>query len=175
MLPFSAIFLLLAPLLASATTLSCVLTPCDNSASQNVKGTVFFVQGGNGIILVNATVYNLPANSYHGFHIHQYGNLSSPDCTATGGHFNPTGVNHSCPDGFGEGQRHVGDMGNIKSNDFGTATYLAKLDLISLVSGVNAIIGRAVIVHAEADDCVSQPTGNAGARWAQCVIGLSAE
>ena len=40
------------------------------------------------------------------------------------------------------------------------------------LTGTNSIIGRAVIVHAAADDCTTQSTGNAGGRVAQCVIGV---
>jgi len=37
---------------------------------------------------------------------------------------------------------------------------------ISLGTDADSIIGRAVIVHAQADDLVSQPSGNAGPRIA---------
>lgn len=39
------------------------------------------------------------------------------------------------------------------------------------LTGVNNVIGRAVIIHANEDTC-GQPSGGAGARLAQCVIGL---
>jgi len=38
------------------------------------------------------------------------------------------------------------------------------------LSGPNSIIGRAVIVHRDADDYQTQPTGNAGPRLACAVI-----
>ena len=39
--------------------------------------------------------------------------------------------------------------------------------------GEDSIIGRGVIVHAGEDDLTSQPTGAAGARIAQGVIGIA--
>lgn len=38
--------------------------------------------------------------------------------------------------------------------------------------GDQSVIGRAIIVHEKADDGCTQPTGNSGARYAQCVIGV---
>ena len=40
------------------------------------------------------------------------------------------------------------------------------------LTGANSILGRALIVHAKADDLKTQPSGDAGARIAQGVIGV---
>ena len=32
----------------------------------------------------------------HGFHVHEYGDLSD-GCTSAGGHYNPRGVKHGAP------------------------------------------------------------------------------
>ena len=61
-------------------------------------------------------------------------------------------------------------MGNLLSNESGLAEYAEVLDLIDLSAGDTGVKGRAIIVHSQADDCVSQPTGNAGTRVAQCVL-----
>lgn len=71
--------------------------------------------------------------------------------------------------------RHVGDLGNIRANAQGEASVNIKDSVISL-SGVNSILGRAIVVHSGEDDLgrgnhtLSATTGNAGERWACGVI-----
>ena len=50
-----------------------------------------------GYVHIQARIENLEPNSTHGFHIHQDGDITSHDGTATGDHFNPDGVPHACP------------------------------------------------------------------------------
>jgi Cu-Zn family superoxide dismutase len=127
-------------------------------------GEVNFEQMG-GKVRVTAQVIRLPANREFGFHIHEVGDCSSGDGTSAKGHFNPYGKPH------GQGaERHAGDMPNLKSDAKGKAKLTVDLDIITLASGPASIIGRGVIVHADADDYKTQPTGNAGARLACGVI-----
>ena len=102
----------------------------------------------------------------HGFHIHEKGDCSAADASSAGGHFNPTGMPHG---GRRGSQRHLGDLGNITADKSGIARFAFTDGWITL-AGVNSIIGHAVVVHAQADDLKSQPSGNAGARVACGVI-----
>lgn len=131
---------------------------------QQVAGRVEFyaVDGG---VRVRAEVSNLTPGA-HGFHVHEHGDLSAPDLTSAGGHFNPTNHPHAAPT---SDQRHVGDLGNLEANSQGVAT-LDYVDTKIALDGANSIIGRAVIIHANPDDLKSQPTGNAGGRVAGGVI-----
>ena len=103
----------------------------------------------------------------HGFHIHENGDCSAPDASSAGGHFNPTGAAHGAPDAAAH---HLGDLGNIEADSYGNAEVNVHVGGITLGEGANSIKGKAVIVHAAADDFQTQPTGNAGARLACGVI-----
>ncbi len=133
----------------------------------NVSGTITFAKVESGIKVI-ATISGLTEGK-HGFHIHQFGDCSGTDGKTAGGHFNPTAMKHSAPT---DSIRHVGDIGNIVADADGNAT-LEWVDSHMTFEGVNSIIGRGVIIHADEDDLTSQPTGAAGARVACGVIGIA--
>ena len=141
----------------------CVLTPTEGN---NVKGIVTFTQKASGILIV-ADVEGL-SEGKHGFHIHEFGDISKLDGTSAGGHFNPDHKDHAGPDNE---IRHAGDFGNIIADENGNAHY-ERVDSLISFKGINNIIGRAIIIHADEDDLVSQPTGDAGGRVAYGVIGI---
>ncbi len=85
----------------------------------------------------------------------------------TGGHFNPTNSIHGSREGA---KRHVGDFGNLEADETGVA-HLDFVDKGIELNGPHSIIGRGLIIHADEDDLVSQPTGNSGARIGCGVIG----
>jgi Cu-Zn family superoxide dismutase len=93
-------------------------------------------------------------------------------------HFNPYNKKHGCP---GSKERHVGDLGNIATNNKGEAKYTFYDDVIKIRGTKANIIGRGLIIHADEDDCgncenaESLKTGNAGKRIACAVIGYSKE
>ncbi|MCX6134432.1 MAG: superoxide dismutase family protein [Ignavibacteriales bacterium] len=134
---------------------------------KTVKGVVTFTQSDNGV-KVYAHLEGLTPGK-HGFHIHEFGDCTAADLTSAGGHFNPTQSSHGAP---ADEMRHSGDLGNIVADEKGMAI-LEWVDPMMQLSGPNAIIGHAVIVHAKEDDLKTQPTGNAGAREACGVIGIA--
>ncbi|RUO37016.1 superoxide dismutase family protein [Aliidiomarina shirensis] len=133
--------------------------------NEDVYGSVTFTYDDDGV-MVMAHVEGLPANSTHGFHVHEFGDCSAPDATSAGGHFNPHNRDHGAPD---SDERHVGDLGNLDSDASGMA-HLEHVDHKLELEGENRILGKAVVIHAQADDLSSQPTGDAGARIACGVI-----
>lgn len=102
----------------------------------------------------------------HGFHIHQYGDLRAADGTSAGGHYSPQGHKHGGPD---DAEHHAGDLGNIVADGDG----IAQVDKMSKDFKLHFVIGRAIVIHAGADDLTSQPSGDAGPRAALGVIGFA--
>jgi Cu-Zn family superoxide dismutase len=136
-----------------------VLAP---TKGHSVSGTVNFTQKGD-LVLVEAKVNGLKPNAVSGIHIHEKGNCSAPDGSSAGGHFNPSGSRHGGPGGA---VRHGGDLGNLRADANGYAQISIEVSGISLGTDPNSVTGRAVIVHAGADDFKTQPSGNSGARVA---------
>jgi len=153
---------------------SAMLPPVTNAIAvlhstegSEVRGIVTFARTDGGI-RVMATVQGLSPGE-HGFHIHEYGDCSSPDASSAGGHFNPEGARHGAPS---DANRHVGDLGNITADESGIGDY-NRIDTLIAFSGSHDIIGRGLIVHSGEDDFMTQPTGGAGARMACGVIGIA--
>jgi superoxide dismutase, Cu-Zn family len=144
-----------------------VLTPTEGS---QVTGAARFVQEGNQV-KITVNVQGLEPNSIHAWHIHEYGNISGADGQATGGHYNPAEHPHAFPPKV---NRHAGDLGNLKADANGVVDDEITVDNVTVNGEQNPIVGRGLIVHTESDDG-GQPTGNAGDRLAQAVIGLDAE
>jgi Cu-Zn family superoxide dismutase len=148
-----------------ATKAVAVLIPTKSGAG--IAGHVTFTKTDKGT-RIQAEVTGL-APGKHGFHVHEFGDASSSDGLAAGGHYNPKKMVHGDPSKTGP--RHLGDLGNIEADSSGKATYdLVDPDLP--LSGPNAIIGHGLVIHEKADD-FGQPTGNAGGRLAVAVIGVA--
>ena len=143
-----------------------VIVPTTGSA---VSGKIHFVSVPGGVHVVGE-VRGLVPNSEHGFHIHEFGDVSSADGKSAGGHYNPEGHPHA---DVRVQPHHAGDLGNLKADGAG----VGKVDLvvkgISIAGHMNPIIGRGVVVHAKPDDLKTQPTGDAGGRIGVGVIGVA--
>src|SRR5438067_11201992 len=78
----------------------CVLKPTMNN---KVSGVITFTQK-DGAVEITGEITGLTPGP-HGFHVHEFGDLNSPDGMATGGHFNPDKAMHGGPH---DSDRHVG-------------------------------------------------------------------
>lgn len=152
------------PVDSAAQMATAVLSPTEGN---NTRGQLqFAVVDGN--IHVTGEVTGLSPGGEHGFHVHETGDCSAPDATSAGGHFNPANTGHGRA---GQGEHHVGDSDNLVANDEGVAQVDRWLHGATLGDGADTdIVGKGVIVHADADDYVTQPTGGAGDRLACGVI-----
>ena len=138
------------------------------ASASTCKGIVRFTGEAGGVRVV-ADIEGLAPNSIHGFHIHEFGDCSASDAASAGSHYDAAGTkHHGRPD---EMNRHAGDMGNIQADGGGKAHYELLLSGATILGTDAPIVGRSVIVHANADD-FSQPVGNAGSRIGCGVIGI---
>ena len=139
------------------------------SNDSGVTGIAVFTQNGDQITLTIEIQGASPG--LHAVHIHANGDCSAPDGTSAGGHWNPTGVAHGK---WGEGEFHLGDIGNITVGEDGIGRITLTTDLWEIGTGSDVdVVGRGIIVHAGADDFTSQPSGAAGARIGCGVIVLA--
>ena len=94
----------------------CIMNPDGGSS---VSGIVKLVQpAAGGKTKITAELTGL-APGVHGFHIHQYGNLTE-GCKTAGPHYNPHGKTHGGPN---KEERHVGDLGNVTAGDDGNVKF----------------------------------------------------
>ena len=70
-------------------------------------------------------------------------------------------------------KRHAGDLPNLVADSSGQAYYRAEVTWLKLDGSARGIVGRSVIVHADADDYQSQPAGNSGRRVACALVLLA--
>ena len=142
------------------------------SATGAAAGTVRLRQAAGGMVTVDVNAIGLTPGS-HGIHFHEVGLCDGSGAFATaGGHFNPLSREHGLERPAGP---HAGDAPNLVAGSDGTATLSFTTDRVTLTSGGTSLFdanGSSVVVHAAADDQVSQPSGNSGARVACGVVQL---
>ncbi len=139
------------------------------TSGNEVTGIADFTQVGD-VITLTIEIQNASPGT-HAVHIHEKGDCSASDGTSAGGHWNPTNVAHGK---WGEGEFHLGDIGNIEVAEDGTGSIELTTDLWEIGTGsIIDVVGKGIIVHAGADDFTSQPSGAAGARIGCGVIELS--
>jgi Cu-Zn family superoxide dismutase len=135
-------------------------------SGSTVTGSITFTQIGDVVRITGEVTGHTKGPK--GFHIHEKGDCSAADGMSTGGHFNPHKHKHGGPY---DPVKHSGDLGNLVFNDQGAVKINVVVGDISVSKDrADGIVGRAVVVHAAADDFKTDPTGNAGGRVACGVI-----
>jgi Cu-Zn family superoxide dismutase len=142
----------------------------------SIHGIVKFIEDlERNDVLLDIDIQGLRKNAQHGFHVHEYGDMSE-QCESMCAHFNPTHKQHGGP---AAKERHVGDLGNLVTDESGRAKYQIRDSVIKLRGIKSNIIGRGLVIHADKDDCGltnhpdSRTTGNSGKRIACAVIGYA--
>jgi Cu-Zn family superoxide dismutase len=140
----------------------------------NAKGdsvgtaTIAPVKNGSGVT-IKLDLRNLTPGT-HGIHFHQIAKCEAPGFTTAGGHFNPTGKTHGL---HNPGGPHAGDMMNFDVGQDGKARLTLTNDRVTLGSDAASLYsngGTALVIHEKADDYMTDPSGNSGARIACGVI-----
>ena len=138
-----------------------------NASGQKI-GEAKFHQTKEGVS-ISVNVSQIPPGT-HGIHIHQTGQCTAPDFKTAGGHFNPDNKKHGAKNPEGP---HNGDLGNITANAEGKAKATFLDPRVTLTDGPNSLLpqtGTSIMIHAQPDDEMTDPSGNSGGRFACGVI-----
>jgi superoxide dismutase, Cu-Zn family len=100
------------------------------------------------------------------FHIHETGRCEPPTFQSAGGHYNPDGRQHGMNNPHG---KHAGDLPNLHIPEDGQLTIEVLAPTVTLAE-LLAGDGTALVIHEGVDDYQSDPTGEAGGRYACGVI-----
>lgn len=142
--------------------------PMVNGAGQTIGNVVAWQTAGGVSFRIAAS--GLP-HGVHGLHVHAVGRCDGPDFTSAGAHWNPTNRKHGMNNPAGP---HAGDLGNVTVAANGVLGETVTLSGATMAALVDAD-GAAMVLHAAADDQMTDPSGNSGARIACAVIQPQAE
>lgn len=149
-------------------------------------GLATFAETPDGKVSIGVSVEGLEAGE-HGIHVHETGVCDAsgdPPFSSAGGHYNPAGTTHGAPTGAagsvpmgtpegmgtpGVTAGHAGDLGNLLAGDSGRARLQLTTGQFELAE-LNDVDGSALVIHADRDDLVTDPSGNSGARIACGII-----
>jgi len=144
-----------------------------NAGGQTIGSVRAWQTSGGVAFRISAS--GLP-HGLHGIHVHSAGRCDPPDFTSAGPHWNPAGKKHGMNNPAGP---HAGDLPNIEVAANGVLGTTVTLPHASLTAtGPGALLdadGAALVIHASADDYVTDPSGNSGSRIACAVIQPTAE
>ena len=149
--------------------------PLVNASGQSI-GTVRAWQTAGGVSFrVDAT--GLP-HGVHGIHVHAVGRCEGPGFDSAGPHWNPTSRKHGINNPAGP---HGGDLANVTvaaNGVLGETVTVSGANLGTIPGTPGSMLdadGAALVLHATADDYVTDPSGNSGGRIACAVIQPVAE
>ncbi len=129
-------------------------------AGGKTVGFARFTEDASGTVHVNIKVSGL-SEGLHGTHVHGIGS-----CTSGASTFSGAGSHHNPPPAQPHGD-HAGDLPNMTVNGAGRCRLNTNGAGFTLSAGATTIFdtdGSALVVHADTDDYMTDPTGNSGGR-----------
>jgi superoxide dismutase, Cu-Zn family len=148
---------------ASAAELNRARADLKNAQGKNV-GTASLRETQDGVLII-IEAKGLP-EGLHAVHIHSVGKCEGPAFASAGGHFNPLNKKHGLKNPEGP---HAGDLPDLYVNKDGDGRYEVLMESVTLGPGETSIFdsdGSTIVIHATADDNMTDPTGNSGDRIA---------
>lgn len=175
-------YFVLSAVLAAAVAGACATVASRGSAVAQAGAIMYDINGApigtaqlwqdpNGVLNVEIASLTLPAGT-HGIHFHAVG-ICEGGATAfstAGAHFNPLAREHGLENPNGP---HAGDAPNLVTPASGVGKASFSTNRASLTPGTVSLFdadGSSIVVHANADDQRTQPSGNSGARIACGVV-----
>ena len=150
--------------------------PMPLGASGQTIGSVRAWQTSGGVSF-HIEARELP-HGIHAIHVHAVGRCDPPDFASAGPHWNPAGRKHGFNNPMGP---HAGDLPNVEVAADGVLSAMVTLPHASLLApptmpgALLGADGAALVIHANADDYITDPSGNSGPRIACAVILRQAE
>lgn len=138
------------------------------SADGLPRGTAVILQDSQGLKLT-VLVAGMAPGKVHGAHLHSVGKCEGPAFASAGPHLNPGMRQHGSENPAGS---HLGDLPNltIGANSEGKLDYRLVGEPARLIEQLFDADSSALVIHAEADDYRTDPSGNSGARIACGVL-----
>lgn len=131
-------------------------------ATGRPSGRAIITQSADGL-WIDVTATGITPGD-HGLHVHAVGQCAAPEFTSAGPHWNPGGHQHGRKNPQGT---HAGDAPNLRADATGKGRLKSWLGAGTINSGPMALLdadGAAVVVHADPDDEMTDPTGKSGKR-----------
>jgi superoxide dismutase, Cu-Zn family len=139
-------------------------------ASGNIRARGTAEQVGDGI-RVRIEAAGLAPGAY-GAHVHTTGRCDPPGFTTAGGHWNPTAQQHGKDNPQG---MHKGDLPNLLVGADGRGSFEYTIPNASVSGNSQNLLmdgdGATLMIHQQADDFRTDPSGSSGARIACGVLG----
>jgi Cu-Zn family superoxide dismutase len=160
-----------------ALTAMLALAGCETTG-EPAGGPQFALVGTSGQVLGSVRMWETPGgvtfriaaaglpHGLHGVHVHSVGRCEGPGFASAGPHWNPAGRKHGFNNSAGP---HAGDLPNVTVAANGVLAEAVTLPGASFATLLDGD-GAALVIHAKADDYVTDPSGNSGDRVACAVI-----